>query len=104
MRNRIRVIFAAAVLAAPCALRADNYPVLQQLNQETQSLYRDVQSGLVRVQLPTPRWIRDAAAKDDPLRKWGNVIDPQVKEKIDQQRSEIARRGVLSKKLEPVIV
>jgi hypothetical protein len=38
--------------------------MLQQLNQETQSLYRDVQGGLVRVQLPTPKWIRDAAAKE----------------------------------------
>src|SRR5712671_3353376 len=103
MRNRIRVIFAAAVLAAPCALRADTYPMLEQLNRETQSLYRDVQSGLVRVQLPTPKWIRDAAAKDDPLRKWEKVIDPAVKARIEQQRKEIAEKGV-SKKLEPVIV
>src|SRR5438067_13938300 len=99
MRNRMRIIFAAAVLAAPCALLADTYPMLEQLNRETQSLYRDVQSGLVRVQLPTPRWIRDAAAKEDPLQKWGNVLDPQVKEKIEQQRSEIAKRGV-GRKLE----
>src|SRR6266568_4736351 len=77
MRKKIRVIFAAAVLTAPCALRADTYPMLEQLNRETQSLYRDVQSGLVRVQLPTPKWIRDEAAKDDPLRKWGNVIEPR---------------------------
>src|SRR5258706_4439054 len=103
MRNRMRVIFAAAVLAAPCALRADTYPMLEQLNRETQSLYRDVQSGLVRVQLPTPKWIRDAAAKDDPLRKWGNVIDPQVKAKIEQQRNEVAQKGI-SKRLEPKIV
>ncbi|HEV8291362.1 MAG TPA: PDZ domain-containing protein [Tepidisphaeraceae bacterium] len=85
-------------------LRADTYPMLEQLNRETQSLYRDVQGGLVRVQLPTPKWIRDAAAKDDPLRKWGNVIDPQVREKIDQERSEIAKSGQVRRKLEPVIV
>jgi hypothetical protein len=77
--------------------------MLEQLNRETQSLYRDVQGGLVRVQLPTPKWIRDAAAKDDPLSKWGNVIDPKVKEKIDQQRREIEQKGV-GKKLEPKIV
>src|ERR1700704_5789803 len=102
MRTKIRIIFAAAVLAAPCALWADTYPMLAQLNRETPALYRDVQSGLVRVQLPTPRWIRDEAAKEDPLRKWGNVIDPQVKAKIDQQRNDIAQKGI-SKKLEPVI-
>src|SRR5437870_2712315 len=104
MRRKFRIIFAAAVLAAPGAVRADTYPMLEQLNRETQSLYRDVQGGLVRVQLPTPRWIRDAAAKDDPLSKWGNVIDPQVKAKIEQQRNEIAKTGELRKKLEPVIV
>src|SRR5215216_5570576 len=103
MRRKLTIIFAAAVLAAPCALVADTYPMLEQLNRETQSLYRDVQGGLVRVQLPTPKWIRDAAAKDDPLRKWGNVIDPKVKEKIDQQRKEIEQKGV-GKKLEPKIV
>ncbi len=77
--------------------------MLEQLNRETQSLYRDVQGGLVRVQLPTPKWIREAAAKDDPLRKWEKVMDPQVKAKIDQQRNDIAQRGVMSRKLEPVI-
>jgi hypothetical protein len=103
MRRKIRIIFAAALLASPLALHGDGYPMLQQLNQETQSLYRDVQSGLVRVQLPTPKWIRDAAAKEDPLQKWGNVLDPQVKAKIEQQRSEVAQKGV-RRKLEPVIV
>src|ERR1051325_195614 len=102
--RKIRIIFAAAALAMPCALRADTYPMLEQLNRETQSLYRDVQSGLVRVQLPTPKWIRDEAAKNDPLRKWGNVIDPKVKEKIEQQQNDIVKNGELRKKLEPVIV
>src|SRR3954470_20977561 len=104
MRRKLQIIFAAAVLAAPAALWGEGYPMLQQLNQETQSLYRDVQSGLVRVQLPTPKWIRDAAAKDDPLRKWGNVIDPQVKAKIEQQQKDIAKNGELRKRLEPKIV
>ena len=103
MRRKIRIIFAAAMLASPVALLGDGYPMLQQLNQETQSLYRDVQSGLVRVQLPTPRWIRDAAAKEDPLQKWGNVIDPQVKAKIEEQRLEVAQKGV-RRKLDAVVV
>src|SRR5437868_9906530 len=103
MRKKFQIIFAVAVLATACALQADTYPMLEQLNRETQSLYRDVQTGLVRVQLPTPKWIRDEAAKDDPLRKWGNVIDPKVKEKIDQQRNEVAQKGI-GQKLEPVII
>src|SRR5258705_12709676 len=103
MRTKIRVIFAAAILGTPCALRADTYPMLEQLNRETQSLYRDVQAGLVRLHLPTPKWIREAAAKDDPLRKWDKVIDPQVRARIEQQRKEIAEKGV-SKTLKPVLV
>src|SRR4051812_37648154 len=103
MRRKLRLILAAAVLAAPCALVADTYPMLEQLNRETQSLYRDVQAGLVRVQLPTPKWIRDAAAKDDPLAKWEKVIDPKVKASIEQQRRQIAEKGQ-PKKLEPILV
>src|SRR5436189_6100513 len=107
MRRRIRIILAACVfgvVAVPAAVPGQNYTTLQQLSLVTQSLYRDVQSGLVRVQLPTPKWIRDAAAKDDPLRKWGNVIDPQVKAKIEQQQKDIAKNGELRKRLEPKIV
>src|SRR4051812_32329394 len=103
MRRKLQIIFAAAVFAAPAALMADAYPMLQQLNRETQSLYRDVQAGLVRVQLPTPKWIREAAAKEDPLRKWDKVIDPQVRARIEQQRKEIAEKGV-SKTLKPILV
>ena len=104
MRKRLGIIFTAAALALPCTLRAQNYATLERLNQETQSLYREVQAGLVRVQLPTPKWIREAAAKDDPLDKWGNVIDPQVKAKIEQQRSDIAKTGEVRRRLEPKIV
>jgi hypothetical protein len=82
---------------------ADNYPLLEQLNRETQSLYREVQGGLVRVQLPTPKWIRDAAAKDDPLARWANVIDPQVKQRIDEQRLANARAGA-PQRIETVIL
>src|SRR3954465_8198462 len=103
MRRKLQIIFAAAVLAAPAALWGEGYPMLQQLNQETQSLYRDVQAGLVRVQLPTPKWIRDAAVKEDPLRKWEKVIDPQVRARIEQQRKDIAEKGV-SKTLKPILV
>src|SRR4051812_45766364 len=104
MRKKLQIIFAAAFLGVPVALSAQNYPTLERLSQETQSLYRDVQGGLVRVQLPTPKWIRDEAAKNDPLRKWGNVLDPAVKEKIEQQQNAIVKSGELRNRMEPVIV
>jgi hypothetical protein len=108
MINPARAFLAAAIAASglmlPHPARADKYPMLEQLNHETQSLYRDVQAGLVRVQLPTPRWIREAAAKDDLLNKWDKVIDPKVRARIEEQQKEIAERGLMKKKIAPVIV
>ncbi len=92
-----------AALAICAASRGDNYPMLEQLNRETQSLYREVQTGLVRVQLPTPQWLKEAAAKDDPLKKWEKIVDPQVRQRIDEQRQSNAKEG-LAKKIETVIV
>src|SRR5947208_11556289 len=96
-----RYYAAAAALAMALAIlpfvRADNYPMLEQLNRETQSLYREVQTGLVRVQLPTPKWLKEAAANDDPLKKWEQLVDPQVKQRIDQQRQNNAKEGQAKK-------
>src|SRR5712671_2922666 len=72
-------------------------PLLKQLNEETQSLYREVQSGMVRVQLPPPKWAgQPLAEQDNPLHKWGNQLDPQVKQKLEQEQKE-ARKGQVRK-------
>jgi hypothetical protein len=80
------------ILLAVCAISRAEYPLLEQLNQQTQSLYNEVQSGIVRVQLPVPLWAREAAAKNDPLRKWDKVVDPQVRKAIEEHR-EAALKG-----------
>jgi hypothetical protein len=98
--KRLRNIFLAGALAAggllaisPPAI-GQAYPLLEQLNRESQSLYKEVQGGIVRVQLPTPKWIRDAAAGDDPLRKWDSqAIDPNVKKQLDNARARVAATG-----------
>ena len=82
-----------AVVVGVAPARGQNYPLLEEINRQTQSLYRDVQAGIVRVQLPVPRWVQEAAASDDPLRRWDKVIDPAVKQKLEQQRLE-ANKGV----------
>jgi hypothetical protein len=73
--------------------RGQSYPLLEEINRQTQSLYRDVQAGIVRVQLPVPRWVQEAAASEDPLRRWEKVIDPAVKQKLEQQRA-LGNKGV----------
>src|SRR5687767_5560043 len=82
-----------AVVGGVAPARGQNYPLLEEINRQTQSLYRDVQSGIVRVQLPVPRWVQEAAGSDDPLQRWDKVIDPAVKQKLEQQRLE-GNKGV----------
>ncbi len=91
------LVLGIALLAMPAVSRAE-YPLLEQLNQQTQSLYNEVQAGIVRVQLPVPLWAREAAAKNDPLRKWENVVDPQVRKAIEDRR-EASLKGTQSSKL-----
>src|SRR5258706_5964365 len=72
-------------------------PVLKELNEETQWLCREVQSGVVRVQLPPPKWAgQPLAEQENPLNKWGNQLDPQVKQKLEQEQKD-ARKGQVRK-------
>ncbi|HEY7119935.1 MAG TPA: PDZ domain-containing protein [Tepidisphaeraceae bacterium] len=73
-------------------------PLLQQLNQETQSLYHEVQAGVVRVQLPPPRWAAPALAdeRDNPLDKWGDQLDPHVKQRLEEEQRQ-AKKGQFRK-------
>jgi hypothetical protein len=86
---------AAAVLALALAAPApaDTYPLLEEINRQTQSLYQDVQAGIVRVQLPVPQWVREAAARDDPVGRWENIVDPKLRQNLEQHREEMLRSG-----------
>jgi hypothetical protein len=54
---------------------ATTRPLLDQLNRETQSLFKDVAPSIVRVQMPMPTSI--SLAPNDPLSKWANRLDPE---------------------------
>jgi hypothetical protein len=49
-------------------------PLLEQLNQETQDLFRQTAPSIVRVQLPMPTTF--SLPPDDPLAKWAPQLDP----------------------------
>lgn len=67
-------------------------PLLQQLNAETQSLYHEVQAGVVRIQLPPPRWAGvPLAEQDNPVHKWGNALDATVKQRLQQEQRDAAK-------------
>ncbi len=87
----------ATLLIAAAVVRAE-YPLLEQLSQQTQSLYNDVQGGIARVQLPAPLWAREASARTDPLKKWDNVVEPQVRQALEARR-EAALKGEVASRL-----
>lgn len=69
-----------AVVAIAAEQSAGTRTLLQQLNEETQSLYREVQACVVRVQLPPPRWAAGPVTDDEmPLEKWAQQLDPTVR-------------------------
>jgi hypothetical protein len=86
-----------ALAADPPAPAAGTRPLLQQLNQETQSLYHEVQASVVRVQLPPPRWAGDVFVDpDNPIHKWADQLDAPVKKQLEQEQAQ-AKKGRASK-------
>lgn len=92
--------FAAALLIATAApgddaprpTSAGPRPLLKQLNEETQSLYHEVQAGVVRCQLPPPKWAgAPIAVEDNPLQKWDKDLDPGIKQRLEQEQKQVAK-------------
>lgn len=51
-------------------------PLLDELNRETQNLFKQVSPSIVRVQLPLPSNL--TLSPSDPLTKWANQLDAQT--------------------------
>jgi S1-C subfamily serine protease len=60
---------------------ATSRPLLEELNHETQTLFKQVSSSIVRVQLPSG--VSVAASGADPLAKY-QMIDPSVRHKLEE--------------------
>jgi S1-C subfamily serine protease len=84
----------AAVACAAVIVRADpapgtpttkpSRPLLDQLNRETQELYRSLDGGVLRVQMPAPRWVNDLANRDNRWERY--KLDPEVRQQLSNQR------------------
>jgi hypothetical protein len=104
MLKRLRIL--CLVLATSTVALADEpraapgggaHPLLKQLNEETQSLYHEVQAGVVRVQLPPPKWAGEPLVEqDNPLHKWGDQLDPDVKRQLELEQKS-AEKGQVRK-------
>ena len=69
---------------------ASSRPLLEQLTRETEALYREVETGVLRVELPPPRWM-DVAGREgeSPLTKYKD-LDPKVREQLEQRARRAA--------------
>lgn len=78
---------AAALLMAMCGIvSADDQssttrPILDELNRETQSLFKQSSPAIVRVQFPASSQI---IGGDDPLVRWEDKLDPDVRRKLQE--------------------
>jgi S1-C subfamily serine protease len=78
---------AAALLMAMCGIvSADDQssttrPILDELNRETQSLFKQSSPAIVRVEFPASSQI---IGGDDPLVRWEDKLDPDVRRKLQE--------------------
>jgi hypothetical protein len=88
------LVLPAGASAQDAPATAPARPLLEQLDRETKALHREVQRGVLRVQLPPPRWLDEVAGHeaDNPLTKY-KELDPRVREQLEQRRRRSAAEG-----------
>lgn len=77
----------ALALVQQASLAAGPAPTTQttldDLNQQTRALYRQLQSGIFRVEMPQPKWM-DAYAMA-AIERWQKKLSPEVRERLTAQ-------------------
>jgi S1-C subfamily serine protease len=84
------VLWGAVAAAAEEAPARPSRPMLEQLNQECKELYHGLQGGLLRVQMPPPKWVSDLARRerDDRFGKY-NIDDNVKRELLERQTRRV---------------
>lgn len=90
MLRTIFKLLACLCLLLPGVAMGQESSLLEQLDRETQAMYRQVQQSVVRVQLPPPAWVEDLLIGEHPAAKW-QQLDPEVRQTL-QQRSQSQQR------------
>ena len=76
-----------AVLGWTAAGAESPAPLLEQMSREAQTLYSQVDEGIVRVQLPSSNWAARLAEDESPLKKWEG-LDPKVQKLLEEKARE----------------
>jgi hypothetical protein len=63
-------------------------PMLERMSRETQALYEFVRPGLVRVELPPPKWMLALGEQDNPLNRW--PLDAKVREALQAEQGKVS--------------
>jgi S1-C subfamily serine protease len=77
-------------------------PLLDQLNRETQSLFKEVAPSIVRVQLPLPTNL--VLPPDDPLSKWAGRLDQESLRRLAELQRESPGTSFATAEIRPAAV
>lgn len=93
-RRQILLLLLAVALALVMQTSAAAQPApttqitLDQLSQQTRALYRQVQSGIFRVEMPQPKWVSAYAMA--AIERWQKKLSPEVREQLTAQTPVLA--------------
>src|SRR5208282_2824755 len=90
VRGTAGCLLSLILLSFPAICRAGSdlptsRPILDELNRETQALFKQTAPSVVRVRLP----MAAEAAGENPLDKWSARLDPDVRRRLE----EMEQRG-----------
>src|SRR5271170_3947892 len=77
-------------------------PLLDQLNRETQSLFKEVAPSIVRVQLPLPTNLM--LPPDDPLSKWAGRLDQESLRRLAELQRDSPGTSFATAEIRPAAV
>jgi S1-C subfamily serine protease len=77
-------------------------PLLDQLNRETQSLFKEVAPSIVRVQLPLPTNL--ILPPDDPLSKWAGRLDQESLRRLAELQRDSSGTSFATAEIRPAAV
>jgi S1-C subfamily serine protease len=98
---RIALCFIAAIMG--CALAnsargddgATTRPLFEELNRETQSLFKQVSGSVARVELPSQ------ISRDDPLAKWAVRLDPDSWRRLQDMQRHATGSSFITTEIQP---
>jgi S1-C subfamily serine protease len=74
-------------------------PLLDQLNRETQALFKEVAPSIVRVQMPLPTNL--VLPPNDPLSKWASRLDPESLRRLAEVQRDLSGTSYATAEIRP---